>query len=82
MAKKIRKNYYSLYFRENDPNWPKEIEVMEHENCIELEDVDIDSSGNHYKTRREANKARKGVMKAMKLKDEYPELKWRPGGRR
>jgi hypothetical protein len=79
---KIRKNYYSLIIRGEDPNYAKEVEILEHENCIQLDDEDIDTSGNHYKTMREAKKARSLVLKAMKLKDEYPELNWKPGGRK
>lgn len=64
---KVRPNYYSIYFTENDPNNASEVEVMEHENCIGLTEECTKELGNHYATKREANKVRKEIIKTLRL---------------
>jgi hypothetical protein len=66
-AGKVRKTYFSLYFIENDPNTIYDVKIMEHENCINIDEYDCLDLGNHYATKRDATAAMKRVIKAMRL---------------
>lgn len=62
-----RETYFSIAFTNDDPNYSTEIEVAEHDNSIELDDEIIESMGNHFKTRNEAEAARQRIVEVLGL---------------
>lgn len=61
--------FYSIYFEENDPNYASQVEILEHESCFTMDrETFNEDTTNWFLTRKQAEKARERVIKALRLK--------------
>ncbi len=60
--------FYSVYFGDSDPNFSSDIEIMEHESCFTLDQVDYEeSTDNWFLTREDAEAAKAFVCGVLRL---------------
>jgi len=68
----IPSNYFSLYFSDTDINFEHEIEVVEHDNNLELLESDIKDLPNHFLSKPEAETAKLGIVNLLRLTKKEP----------